>query len=138
MRITAFVVAGILSLGLFFATALHSAESVSKVAALEVVFTSDEVRLIRAYYEAQSRTDKSGNSKRAKKPKGLPPGIARNLARGKSLPPGIAKQTLPSVLHHSLPPVIDGHERIIVAGKILLVDIATQIVRDVLADVIMS
>jgi len=138
MRFVAYVTAAILCSGMLAPTASHGDESVSRVTGLEVVFTSKEVRLIRAYYESQSRTDKPGNTKRAKKPKDLPPGIARNLARGKPLPPGIAKQTLPSVLHHSLPPVIDGHERIIVAGKILLVEIGTQIVRDVLTDVISS
>jgi hypothetical protein len=37
-----------------------------------------------------------------------------------------------------LPPVRDGHERIIVAGKILLVEIATQAVRDVLTEIILD
>jgi hypothetical protein len=33
-----------------------------------------------------------------------------------------------------LPPLPAGYERIIVAGKILLVEIATQVVHDVLTD----
>ena len=33
----------------------------------------------------------------------LPPGIARNLARGKALPPGIAKRRLPAELVARLP-----------------------------------
>jgi hypothetical protein len=37
-----------------------------------------------------------------------------------------------------LPPVADGYERIIVAGKILLVEIATQVVHDILVDVILD
>ena len=37
------------------------------------------------------------------KAKRLPPGIAKNLARGKPLPPGIAKQRLPAALVAELP-----------------------------------
>ena len=33
----------------------------------------------------------------------LPPGIAKNLARGKPLPPGIAKKMVPSSMLHDLP-----------------------------------
>jgi hypothetical protein len=99
---------------------------------LEVVFTDEEVRLIRAHY--RSHGGHSGKHKQ----KSLPPGIAKNLARGKPLPPGIARQALPYELRRALPPVRDGHERIIVAGKILLVEIATQVIRDVLTDVILD
>ena len=68
----------------------------------------------------------------------MPPGIAKNLARGKPLPPGIAKRGLPSELIVQLPPVPDGYERVIVAGKILLVEIATQVVHDILVDVLLD
>lgn len=96
-----------------------------------VVFSEEEIRLIRAYY-ANSRDNQRGRGKA----RGLPPGIAKNLQRGKTLPPGIAKQALPNDLVASLPPVPDGHERIVVAGKVLLIEIATQVVRDVLTDVL--
>lgn len=101
---------------------------------ISVVFSTDEIRIIRAHYDSQS-----GNSHRGKgKHKGLPPGIAKNLARGKPLPPGIAKRSLPYDLIRALPPVMDGHERIIVAGKILLIEIATHIIIDVLSDVLLD
>ena len=67
--------------------------------------------------------------------KSLPPGIEKNLARGKSLPPGIAKQVLPAGLLKLLPPAPRGYERILVSGKVLLVEIATQAIHDVLEDV---
>ena len=66
----------------------------------------------------------------------LPPGIAKNLARGKPLPPGIAKKALPGDLSRRLPPVRDGYERIIVDGRVLLVEIATQVIHDILVDAI--
>lgn len=71
---------------------------------------------------------------------GLPPGIAKNLARGKPLPPGIAKQMrpLPPELVRELPPPPQGYERVVVDGKILLVNATTQIVSDVIANVILG
>lgn len=66
----------------------------------------------------------------------LPPGIAKNLARGKPLPPGIAMQRLPAELTAQLPPPPEGCERIVVDGKVLLVDIATRVVHDILVDAV--
>jgi Ni/Co efflux regulator RcnB len=123
---------------LVFGSALALSSDFSAAAApgvavdIEVVFTADEIRLIRAHYQSQDGHHGKGNGKR----KGLPPGIAKNLARGKALPPGIAKQVLPYELRRALPPVREGYERVIVDGKVLLVEIATQIVRDVLIDVV--
>ena len=101
---------------------------------VDIRFSSDEVRIIRAYYESHQVKPMPG---RKKGRGGLPPGIAKNLARGKSLPPGIAKQVLPGDLSGRLPPVHDGYERIVVDGKVLLVEIATQVVRDILTDAIL-
>jgi hypothetical protein len=99
---------------------------------VDIRFTPTEVRIIQEFYadESPGRSGKKGG-------KGdLPPGIAKNLARGKALPPGIAKQVLPGDLVRRLPPAPHGYERIIVDGKILLVEIATQVVRDVLTDIL--
>jgi Ni/Co efflux regulator RcnB len=63
--------------------------------------------------------------------------IAKNLARGKPLPPGIAKQQLPDGLVHALPAPPRGYERIIVDGKVLLVEIATQVIHDILTDIVL-
>ena len=101
---------------------------------VSVRFSSNEILLIRDFYQ-QSRAGHGGGGKEAKQ---LPPGIAKNLARGKPLPPGIAKRALPDELTRQLPPVPAGYERIIVAGKILLVEIATQVVHDILTDVILD
>jgi hypothetical protein len=101
---------------------------------VSVVFTDGEVSIIRAYYEDQ-RTPRSG---KGNKRKGLPPGIAKNLQRGKPLPPGIAKQHLPTGLVEMLPPPPRGYERIVLSGKVLLVEAATQVIHDVLEDVIIG
>lgn len=97
-------------------------------------FTDGEVSIIRAYYEDYGQR-RAGKGKKAK---GLPPGIARNLQRGKALPPGIAKQMLPTGLIALLPPPPRGYERVLLSGKVLLVEVATQVIHDVLEDVIIG
>ncbi len=101
---------------------------------VSAVFTDGEVSIIRAYYEDRGRPA-TGKQKKAK---GLPPGIARNLQRGKALPPGIAKQALPTGLIELLPPPPRGYERVVLSGKVLLIEVATQVIHDVLEDVIMG
>ena len=101
-----------------------------------VEFSDDEVRIISAWYrEHGSQANNKGNGKKSK---GLPPGIARNLARGKPLPPGIAKQHLPDGLVSVLPPPRKGYERVVVDGRVLLVEVATQVIHDVLSDAILK
>lgn len=63
----------------------------------------------------------------------LPPGIARNLARGKPLPPGIAKRYAPSGLIRQLVPR-PGYEILIAGAAVLLVHQATGTVHDILSE----
>lgn len=102
---------------------------------VSAVFSKGEVSIIAEWYRDHGSPTMRG--KGGKKPKGLPPGIAKNLARGKPLPPGIAKQVLPQGLVALLPSVPHGYERIIVDGKILLVEVATRVIHDILTDVIL-
>lgn len=103
---------------------------------VSVVFTDDEIRIIGAWYSDHNSNSHKGNGNGKGKHKGLPPGIEKNLARGKPLPPGIAKQYLPDGLIKTLPAPPKGYERIIVDGKVLLVEIATQVIHDILMDVV--
>lgn len=89
---------------------------------LGISFGSDEGRMIRDYFGAHPTDAKP-----------LPPGIAKNLARGKPLPPGIAKRYLPQDLMAGLPPR-PGYERLLVGNDVVLVSIATGLVVDILAD----
>lgn len=63
--------------------------------------------------------------------KPLPPGIAKNLARGKPLPPGIARQSVPSGVVARLPR-IDGYDWVRIGTTLVLVGVATQIVEAVI------
>lgn len=66
---------------------------------------------------------------------GLPPGIAKNLARGKPLPPGIAKQYLPRDLNQSLI-YYPGYDYLIAGKNVLLVNRTNQIIEDILYDIL--
>jgi len=66
--------------------------------------------------------------------KALPPGIAKNLARGKPLPPGIAKKSPRVEFVRQLPSYPD-YEWKRVGTDLVLVQVATQIVAEVLANI---
>ncbi|MEJ2542331.1 MAG: anti-virulence regulator CigR family protein [Gemmatimonadota bacterium] len=96
-------------------------------ASVEVVFTSVERDRIRSFY-----AQRSGASVEA-----LPPGIQKKLARGKPLPPGLARRVLPAALEDGLP-LRSGYQRVEVGLDVLLVEVATGIIHDVLRDVIVG
>lgn len=64
----------------------------------------------------------------------LPPGIAKNLARGKALPPGIAKKTVPGAMLRQLPNY-PGYEWYVAGRDLILVNLAGLVIADVLHDV---
>lgn len=118
------VIACMLASGPVLAGGKKSEAAPSHVAASQ--FSSSERRLIGEYVDRHGERGAS-----------LPPGIAKKLARGGRLPPGIAKQRLPTALEAQLPPVPAGYERVVVDGRILLVEIASQIIHDALLDVVL-
>lgn len=65
--------------------------------------------------------------------KPLPPGIAKNLARGKPLPPGIATRSLPNNLLKGLPQH-KGYEWVAAGADLVLINAASRLVADVLSD----
>ena len=67
--------------------------------------------------------------------KALPPGIRGRLERGKPLPPGIAKKYAPPELQ-SLLELPAGYKIVEVGLDVLLVEIATDIIHDVLMDIV--
>lgn len=64
----------------------------------------------------------------------LPPGIAKNLARGKPLPPGIAKKYPPTAMLNQLPFHL-GYKWRVAGSDLILVAIGTAIVADILRSV---
>ena len=92
-----------------------------------VAFTHLERQLIVDYYESHAR----GGGK-------VPPGIARKVSRGGSLPPGIARKGLPRELESRLPAPPSGYERVVIDGRVVLVDVASQVIHDVLMDIVVG
>lgn len=80
---------------------------------------------IREYYTANPRPELDA----------LPPGIRKRLAKGKPLPPGIAKKVAPKELRSKVE-APDGYELVEVGLDVLLVEVATGIIHDILMDVI--
>ena len=112
-------------------------------------FSEVERRVIRDYYQEKfgdiehapdSSVDDSEHARKKKhkkhkakgKPHGLPPGVAKKVARGGELPPGIAKKHLPQALESQLPPPAPGYERAIVDDAVVLIDTLTERVVDVI------
>jgi Ni/Co efflux regulator RcnB len=114
----------------------YSQSAVAAEVGVSVAFSKGEIEIISAWYHDGGAKKHKGRGKG--KRNGLPPGIAKNLRRGKPIPPGIAKQYLPDGLRQALPAPPKGYERIIVDGKVLLVEIATQVIHDVLMDVVLN
>jgi hypothetical protein len=103
---------------------------------VDVVFSDGEIQIISGYYKRDDALSHHGKQKHGTQ--GLPPGIAKNLQRGKPLPPGIARQQLPAELTASLPQVPKGYERVIIDGRVVLIEVATQVIRDVLTEFVIS
>jgi len=61
----------------------------------------------------------------------LPPGHAKNLARGKPLPPGIAKKTVPASMLGQLPSY-PGYEWRVVGKDLVLIALSTAIVTTII------
>ena len=66
--------------------------------------------------------------------KSLPPGIAKNLARGKPLPPGIARKVVPGSMLNQLP-YYPGYEWQSVGNDLVLVALSTAIVTSIIKGV---
>jgi hypothetical protein len=90
--------------------------------AASVSFSVTERRIIAEYFAGHRHN-----------PQPLPPGIAKNLARGKPLPPGIAKRQLPDGLVAQLPRRA-GVELAIFGDRVVLLE-ASGLVVDVLEGV---
>ncbi|HYG87368.1 MAG TPA: anti-virulence regulator CigR family protein [Azospirillum sp.] len=93
--------------------------------ASSVVVTSGERTVIQNYFIANPVGVSS-----------LPPGIAKNLARGKPLPPGIAKQQAPYALVQQVPACRSGWECIVVGADLLILDAVHSVVRDIVRGVV--
>lgn len=89
----------------------------------DVIISAAERALIGEYYRSHSVPVDS-----------LPPGIRKKVARGKPLPPGIAKR-FPDGLRAQLPPR-PGYDYRAVGADVLLVEVATGVIVDMVKDIL--
>lgn len=110
------------------------------------VFSSLERRVIREILGSAGAETKRG--KGGKKGKGgpsgltrrgsLPPGLQRQLQRNGRLPPGLEKKAFPRNLRSQLPAPLQGTERLIIGNDAVLIDRATNVILDIMLDVIVN
>lgn len=91
--------------------------------AVRVVFQDSDRGVFRDYYRAHPVASKP-----------LPPGIAKNLARGKPLPPGIARTRVPDVVLVRLPWRPPGYTFYLVGDRVVLLD-GKGLVADILLSI---
>ncbi len=130
-----------------------------------VVFDEVERRVIKEHFEGaadkaakddkdddddgkgkKGKKDKKDKKDKAKgKHKDLPPGLAKRsqlppglAKRGNQLPPGLAKRDLPPELESRLKDIPDTVERVVVDNDVLLVQKGTDIILDVLENVVLG
>lgn len=67
----------------------------------------------------------------------LPPGLKRHLERNGTLPPGLQKkiQPIPRSLKSQLPKTPEGTDIVFVAGNVLVIEVRTSKIIDIVADI---
>lgn len=114
--------------------------------AAHIIFDARQRHIIEDYYRSHRMDygdddiyeDRRGKHKNKKgkhwekgrgKHRGMPPGLAK---KGGRLPPGLQKRAFPRDLESRLPPPPPNAERVIINNQILLLEIGTHLVLDVI------
>ncbi|TDJ51146.1 MAG: hypothetical protein E2O44_02710 [Nitrospina sp.] len=107
--------------------------------AAHIIFDARQRHIIEDYYRSHRMDyddDRRGKHKKNKKwkkgrgkHKGMPPGLAK---KGGRLPPGLQKRAFPRDLESRLPPPPPNTERVIINNQILLLEVGTHLVLDVI------
>ena len=114
---------------------------------LDIAFSEIERKMIGDYY-ARIRADQERQAARTQVNQGrglaappglakrdaLPPGLQKHLDKHGTLPPGLAKKALPNDLDRLLPRPAYGTERVIIDSDVLLVQVGTGLILDILVD----
>jgi hypothetical protein len=98
-------------------------------------FGPEQEHLIRVWFSSQSnrRNLPPGLAKRDS----LPPGLERQLQRNGTLPPGLQRrmEPLPLALEEQLQPLSRGVRRVIVGSSVILIEVSTSRILDLLRNV---
>jgi hypothetical protein len=98
-------------------------------------FRSQDREVITTYYSKHGKGLPPGLAKRNGD---LPPGLEKQLERNGTLPPGLQKkmQPCPVEITRELPPLPPDYRRGIVGASIVVFNVRTNVVIDVMADVV--
>ena len=123
-----FLIAGLLAAASAPATAQRpdkpaKARSPKDQPVVRVVFHDSDRGVFREYYRVHRGDVKP-----------LPPGIAKNLARGKPLPPGIARTRVPDAVLVQLPWRPPGYTFFLVGDRVVLLD-GNGLIADILVSI---
>ena len=107
--------------------------AVSSAAAVR--FVESDKAAIRDYFRRAS-SGASGLPPGLAKRQQLPPGLQKQVREKGTLPPGLQKRLLPGELEGRLSRLPPGYERVIVGADVVIVEIATRVILDILRDVL--
>lgn len=98
---------------------------------VSVIFSTRDRDVVTRYY---SRNDANLPPGLAKRGGNLPPGLERQLQRNGRLPPGLEKrmEPCPRDLDRNLGPLPEGHRRVIIGAKLLILNERTNVIIDVM------
>lgn len=94
---------------------------------LNVHFNSRDLNVIVDWFDREPTSYRDG--------RGLPPGLAKQLRERGHLPPGLEAKGLPPGLADRLGPAPRGYERVVIGRDVVLMQVATGIIADILRNV---
>ena len=99
-------------------------------------FRSEDREYVASYYSKHGKRVPPGQAK--KYGGDLPPGLEKQLQRNGTLPPGLQKkmQPCPIEITRQLPPLPPDYQRSVIGASIVVFNRRTNIVVDVMADVV--
>lgn len=101
----------------------------------EIVFTTQDQKIIREYFRGGQGGLPPGLAKRGGK---LPPGLRRHIEKNGTLPPGLQKkiEAFPVVLERRLSPLPSGVIRVSIGTDVIILDRTTNKILDIVRDVV--
>ncbi len=102
---------------------------------VDVAFSKHERERIRGYYASKRRKKSKRLPPGLAKKQRLPPGLNKHVQRHGRLPPGLEGRALPAELERELAPLPTGYVRMRVGADVVLANKHTRVVFDVVHDV---
>jgi len=100
---------------------------------VSVVFSDHDRQVIGNYYARyKAKKVPPGLAKKDQ----LPPGLAKQVVKNGTLPPGLQGRALPQDLETKLSRLPDGYNRVIIGANIAILNTTTQVIADIITDVV--